>query len=202
MTLPASHPVELEARLRALRREHISHLAVAYTKFLNALDWQDRLLVGGLREARTKALSGIYMELMRPAPKYHQTHYITEGALALLATARTKADGLRYEHIVPCAEYVRDPCEEAARTGALTNELVVSVLDRYWWLATILKSEDMKLPRFSMPSDWDGNDVLARYRKAGIVLMPNPLFGNATHKASWRGAVLPNANPTEKKARP
>jgi len=46
-------------------------------------------------------------------------------------------------------------------------------LNKYYRLGVLTKAEDIRLNdiklKSDMPQDWDGNDVFARYKKAGIV---------------------------------
>lgn len=78
-----------------------------------------------------------------------------------------------FEHLVPKSAYIQKPCEILAAKGLLTVEHVEDLLTRYWKLATITREEDRKLHSRKMPEDWDLCDVFARYKAAGIKLVPN-----------------------------
>lgn len=150
-------------------------LARNYTSFLTVLEWQNSIFVKGLAETRRKALSGFYMAQMEGVWKYHQTNYVSQGALELLHAGSRRPQGLLcYEHIIPSRQYIVEPCEKAAREGTLTKEFVLDLLRRYWWLATILKEEDRLLSMRTMPAAWDGDAIFSRYSAAGIKLVENP----------------------------
>lgn len=151
-----------------------ARLADAYCKFLTAIDWADELVVAGSREGRNKFLSNAFLSLFRGVHKYHRTHLVSESALRQLA-ARNYHE-LVYEHLIPKSRYIQSPCEELAARGDLKAEFVRSLLEKFWRLATITKSEDARLRRLEMPDDWDGTNVMARYEAASIVLRPNPYY--------------------------
>ncbi|MBQ7166900.1 MAG: hypothetical protein IJR93_08165 [Treponema sp.] len=88
--------------------------------------------------------------------------------------------GLVFEHIVPKTKYIQEPCVQAAVNGqfaggeTFSEEAVLQLLNRYWQIALITKEEydamtDLVL-RNKMPGGWDGTDVFARYKAAGIAL--------------------------------
>lgn len=151
-----------------------TRLADAYCKFLGGIDRADKLVVAGSREGRNKFLSNAFLSLYPGDHKYHRTHFVSDLALQQL---NTKHYGeLVYEHVVPKSQYIQKPCEELAERGELTRDFVRSLLERYWRLATITKSEDSQLHRRSMPNGWDGTNIMVRYEAAGIVLRPNPHY--------------------------
>jgi hypothetical protein len=151
-----------------------TRLADAYRKFLVGIDWTDHLVVAGSREGRNKFLSNAFLSLHPGVHKYHRTHFVSERAIEQLKSEHYRE--LVYEHLVPKALYIQAPCEERAKRNELTTEYVQSLLEKYWRLATITKSEDSRLSRFAMPDNWDGANVMARYEAAGIVLRRNPHF--------------------------
>jgi hypothetical protein len=63
-----------------------------------------------------------------------------------------------------------------AQRGELDADFVRLRLEKFWRLATITRLEDARLHRLSMPDDWDGENALARYEAAGILLQPNPFY--------------------------
>ena len=152
----------------------IEELATAYFKLLSSIDWEDEILIAGLREGLNKFLSNAHLAAFRGRNKYHKTHYVTRAALKQLEDANT--NGLIWEHLVPKSVYIQNPCEERAREGSLTVEFVRERLRKHWHLATITVAEDRMLNRLRMPENWDGMDVQARYRAAGLNLVPNPFF--------------------------
>lgn len=149
-------------------------LAEAYCKFLAGIDWSDQLVVAGSQEGRNKFLSNAFLSLFPGLHKYHRTHLISEAALRQL-TSKDYTE-LVCEHLVPKSRYIQRPCEELAARGELTTDFVRDILEKFWRLATITKTEDAKLRRSSMPANWDGYNVLARYEAAGIQLKPNPYY--------------------------
>ncbi|HVL69287.1 MAG TPA: hypothetical protein VM364_18665 [Vicinamibacterales bacterium] len=149
-------------------------LAAAYFKLLTAIDWQDAVLVAGLREGLNKFLSNAHLALYRGRNKYHKTHFITPAAQDRIS-AGVYSD-LVWEHLVPKTAYIQEPCEREARAGTLTVDAIRQRLDRFWWLATVTREDDRLLHRLRMPPDWDGSNVRARYEAVGLVLLPNPHF--------------------------
>lgn len=149
-------------------------LARCYYKLLNSLDWNDDLLVSGMREGLNKFLSNAYLASTPGKNKYHKTHFISSNALEQLKS--NCSTGLVFEHIVPKTKYIQEPCERLARSQELTAEHVEYIINRYWKLATITTAEDEKLTRLAMPKEWDEVDVFARYKVVGINLIVNPYF--------------------------
>jgi hypothetical protein len=154
--------------------DDIERLARAYFKLLTAIDWDDAVLVAGLREGLNKFLSNAHLAQFRGRNKYHKTHFITEAARSRVET--DKRGGLIWEHLVPKTVYVQEPCEREARRGTLTVEFVRERLQKSWCLATVTVEEDRRLSRLKMPLDWDGVNVRARHESMGIHLIPNPYF--------------------------
>ena len=87
---------------------------------------------------------------------------------------------LRYEHIIPKKRYIQKPIEVLAKnpsefTSKLKDELKKRIKE-YYYVALITISEDKELLKNGMPEDWDEKNIFARYEKAGIKLIRNPLF--------------------------
>ena len=82
--------------------------------------------------------------------------------------------GLVYDHAIPFVYLQR----ELLALEAPTKESVSVILLRHGVACLITKDEDLLLSKNSlgrsMPSDWDGTDVLARYNSVGIKVVPNP----------------------------
>lgn len=164
----------------------IDTLARAYFKVLRAVDWNDPLVVGGLREGLNKFLSNAHLAYFRGKNKYHKTHWISQAALIQIqSNSFTK---LVFEHIVPKNVYIQSPCETRARNGTLTLDFILETLKQHWQLATVTADEDKKLARRVMPVGWDGKDMLARYRDVGVTLLPNPYFSPDREQS-----MLPNS---------
>lgn len=156
-------------------------LARAYFKLLSSLDWDDPLLVGGLREGLNKFLSNAHLASFRGSNKYHKTHLISPTALRQLESGRPGQ--LVWEHLVPKGLYIQGPCELQARARTLTLEFVFEQLRKFWHLATITIEEDRLLARVRMPEGWDGTNVLARYEAKGLILVANPFFERLTSES-------------------
>lgn len=119
---------------------------------------------------------------------YHSTvDYLTENAWNILLTSdaarldvRTQfaqhfnqgPDALlRHEHMVPC----RVLYEEILRRDLRSMRELKAFFERLGCRALVTVEEDNLLnkgQRQSMPSGWDGEDPLARYREAGIKVRP------------------------------
>lgn len=149
-------------------------LARAYFKLLTSIEWQDRVLVSGLREGLNKFLSNAHLASFPGQNKYHKTHLVSLAALDQME--RGVYRGLVFEHLVPKRKYIQAPCEDHARAGELTVDFIVERLQSFWFLATITADEDRLLARVDMPDDWDGVDVRARYEEVGVTLVANPFF--------------------------
>ena len=149
-------------------------LAGVYHKFLTGIDWQDSLLVAGLKEGRRKFLSNAFLSLFPKTNKYHCTHYVSANAIDQLR--QDNYDALAFEHLVPKTEYIQVPCQKLAAHGNLSVDFVEDLLDRYWHLATVTDSEHKRLHGRRMPKDWDGICHLARYKMIKLDLIPNPYF--------------------------
>ncbi len=149
-------------------------LAQAYYKLLNHLDWQDEVLISGIREGLNKFLSNAYLKQHPSSCKYHKSQWVSPEALKQLNQGNHT--DLVFEHMVPKKKYIQEPCEHLAASRRLTEEKIVELLETYWHIATITKQQDKLLSRSSMPDDWDGINVLSRYEIAGIQLVNNPYF--------------------------
>ncbi len=55
--------------------------------------------------------------------------------------------------------------------GSLTEEFVRRIISKCLWTATVTSEEHSLLSRRIMPSDWDKNNIKARYEYAGITLL-------------------------------
>lgn len=147
-------------------------IADAYVSFLNRLPWEQPLVLLGAKEGLNKFLSNAYLCSFPGRRKHQLTQLVSEAAQDRLKGKSTV--GLVFEHVVPKRQIIQKPCEDLAREGKLTTEFVLSLLRRYWVLAMVTKEEDRRLASRAMPFGWDAQDILARYKAAGITLVPNP----------------------------
>lgn len=139
----------------------------SYVKLLNSLDWKDEILIAGLKEGLRKFLSNAQIASEK-GRKHNLGDYYSKKAI----TKIKKGDltNLVFDHMIPKGKYIHQPCLEKAKDRQLTVAYVNSLLDKYWKIAVITKDEDRKMSIRSMPPDWDGIDIFARYRNAGIEL--------------------------------
>jgi len=147
-----------------LRRD----VANAYYELLSAINWENEILVRGLREGLNKFLSNAFLRLNQKR-KYLQGDYYSKEALRKLSLQ--DYSDLVYEHIVPKQKFIQRPCEEAAKEKELTLEFVTTLLEKYWHIAIITKDEDKIITR-CMPNGWNGKDLFVRYQSAGVHLIP------------------------------
>lgn len=159
--------IENPRRLREINNELV---AVAYTKFLLSIDWNDSLLKSGLREGLNKFLSNAFLSLDKRG-KYLQGDFYSKSALEKVH--RSDFSDLIYEHIVPKRKYIQGPCEEMASQGRLDVCFSKNLIDKYYKIAIITSTEDAALNRFRMPHDWDGEDIFSRYKLIGLELFPS-----------------------------
>jgi hypothetical protein len=146
----------------------LREMAVAYHKLLTAIDWSNEVLLAGIGEGLNKFLSNAYLKhCCKGINKYRTTHYASRAALAKME--QNDYTGLVFEHLVPKDGYQKE-CENRAAAGDLTVEFIEDLLTKYWLVATITREEDSRLPK--MPTDWDREDCLARYKAVGIELVP------------------------------
>ena len=162
------------------RRAGVEKLARAYFKLLSSIDWEDPILVSGLQEGLNKFLSNAHLASFRGHNKYYKTHFVSQRALHQLESPPHR--GLVWEHLVPKGLYIQGPCERQARARTLTLDFIHDRLQNFWYLATITSDEDRRLPRVTMPLDWDGSSILARYEAVGLTLIPNPFFEGLTNE--------------------
>lgn len=94
-----------------------------------------------------------------------------EQKLALEPNAPMVAD-----HAIPVSVSLR----EFDGLERLCTDTVVSLVAKYAVMVLITREEDGCLRRAglvkSMPPDWDGDELLARYRHIGVATKPNPSF--------------------------
>jgi len=150
---------------------NLEPLIKAYYKLLNSIDWDDEILVAGLREGLTKFPSNAFLSM------HKKSKYLCGNYYSLLALEQVKSkqfSGLIFEHMVPKSKYIQKPCEEAAKKGSLNENYMTELFQRYWKIAVITKEENSLLHGTKMPKNWDGNDYLARYKESGIKLLKSP----------------------------
>lgn len=150
----------------------LANMAEAYVAFLSSFPWERPLVVAGAKEGLNKFLSNAYLSSFRARRKHELTQLISPAAFELASAGRTA--GLVFEHVVPKRRFIQESCEEHARRRTLHADFVLSLLRRYWVLATVTTEEDRRLTRGTMPTAWDGVDILVRYKSAGVVLVANP----------------------------
>jgi hypothetical protein len=155
------------------REKTIKHLAGAYFNVLSTLgtSLNDSNIYAGLKEGLNKFLSNLAIKL--------NGKYTTESAdyISCEALAQIKKHDLSelvYEHMVPKEKYIQSVCLNKAMQGTLTYQDVYELLNKYWFIAIITKSENLQLNlaglRSTMPKNWDGKNIFARYNYTNIHL--------------------------------
>jgi hypothetical protein len=152
---------------------NLPSIVTAYYKLLCMIDWDDEVLVDGLREGLNKFASNAYLGLSSQS-KHRSGHYYS--AVALLKVQNDDCRGLIFEHMVPKSKHIQKPCIKRAKVGLLTEAYVRDLFQRYWKIAIITREEDSLLESRSMPNNWDGEDIFVRYRAANINLVPSPFI--------------------------
>lgn len=140
----------------------------AYYKLLQSVDWNDEVLVRGLREGLNKFPSNAFLS-MHPESKYLSGDYYSPAALAQVQAR--DFSGLIFEHMIPKARYIQKPSERAAEEGRLDLDELRVLFQKYWKIAVITVDENVSLRAHAMPLNWDYVDVLARYRESGVELV-------------------------------
>lgn len=159
------------------RNTIILQMAETYFDFLMSLPYDNTLYMAGIREGKGKFLSNLHIHLLKQMlpkganSKWYATDWVSPAALEQMQKGNMRE--LVYEHMVPKSRYIQQVLEEKARNKTLTREFVLDHLARFWWVATITKSEDSRLSRTFMPKDWNEVDPFGRYAEAGIQLLPH-----------------------------
>lgn len=98
------------------------------------------------------------------------------------------------EHAVPLMTIVN----LLMKLAPLTEEAVTDLLTSYYLVRLVTKAEHAKLNASglcsTMPKDWDGIDVFARYAAVGIQLCPEP-SGATSSLVARSASVGPQAGP-------
>lgn len=152
----------------------IKRMAKAYYQVLTALKpvmQENEDIKIGIKEGLGKFLSNIYIKLSENGKR--DTDYYSSEALKHIDDGTT----LIFEHIVPKARYIQEPCLNACLNGkfedgtSFSEEGIENLLVKYWKTATVTKEEDDLLLRRKMPNGWQVDDnVFARYKEAKITL--------------------------------
>lgn len=152
-------------------------MANAYANLLNALYpyLDQKSFFAGIKEGLNKFLSN-YSIKAQIGDKYRQGHFYSE--LAVNKLMSKERGGLIYEHMVPKEEYINSVCIKGLlEKKRITPDFIENLLEKYWKIAIITQDEDTKLPKMKMPQNWDGVDIFARYKEAGINLIPREETG-------------------------
>ncbi len=161
------------------RQEIITLLSNIYFEFLKSIKWENELYLKGIKEGKNKFLSNTYLHIC--GGKYGISNYHSKEALFILNNQKdlNRSGKLVFEHMVPKDKYVQKPCEEMAKAGELTINNIYSLLNKYWFIATITKEEEKTLKTSRvMPNDWEKKGHFARYDNTKIELIQNPIWVN------------------------
>ena len=98
--------------------------------------------------------------------------YISSGAKSLTSN---KKEDLVADHAVPISLLLEEIYKEK---DSITLDQLVKLLEKYSAMTLITRNEDNLLIEKGlakkMPIGWDGEDIFARYKEAGIEVEPNP----------------------------
>ncbi|NRD76598.1 hypothetical protein HPT25_03720 [Bacillus sp. BRMEA1] len=103
--------------------------------------------------------------------KHSMSDYITLNAKKAIESGNISKN-LIYEHMIPKNIYIKQ-ISEITLAGELTDDFIYNLLIKYYFVCTVTKEEDDKLPSIKMDDDWDGINPFYRYKKAGIEFFPN-----------------------------
>lgn len=106
--------------------------------------------------------------------KHSMSDFITPYAKIAIKSGNVSKN-LIYEHMIPKNLYIKQ-ISEVTLDGELTEELIYNLLIKYYYVCTVTKAEDDKLPSIKMDDDWDGINPFYRYEKAGIPFLPNRMI--------------------------
>jgi hypothetical protein len=80
---------------------------------------------------------------------------------------KNPAQAVSYDHVIPMSIVA-----DKLLTGEISHGAIREILDKWVLACVITKDEDRHLDRLGlrqeMPRDWDGADLFARYKAAGI----------------------------------
>jgi len=163
------------------RTKVIKDLSLLYFKFLKSIDWDDKIYLKGINEGRNKFLSNTYLNLC--TGKHAITNFRSKKALEIIQDSNnnSKNGKLIFEHMVPKEKYIQRPSEEIVRDLRLTEseklDKIFELLIKYWHIASITVEEDKSIKnKRTMPKDWDGVSITARYDEVGITVIKNELW--------------------------
>jgi DNA-dependent RNA polymerase auxiliary subunit epsilon len=103
--------------------------------------------------------------------KHSMSDYITLNAKKAIESGNISKN-LIYEHMIPKNLYIKQ-ISEVTLAGELTEAFIYDLLIKYYFVCTVTKEEDDKLPSIKMDDDWDGINPFYRYEKAGVEFSPN-----------------------------
>jgi hypothetical protein len=103
--------------------------------------------------------------------KHSMSDYITPNAKNAIESGNVSKN-LIYEHMIPKNLYIKQ-ISEITLSGELTEEFIYDLLIKNYFVCTVTKEEDNKLPSIKMDDDWDGINPFYRYEKAGIHFVSN-----------------------------
>ncbi|MCK9467316.1 MAG: hypothetical protein M0P94_03230 [Candidatus Absconditabacterales bacterium] len=158
-----------------MKKENIRIIATSYYKLLYSIDWDDNIMVNGLKEGLNKFLSNAILSLSTES-KYLQGDYYS--AEAITKINNKDFTNLVYEHMVPKNKYIQKICQDKAKDKTLDIVFIVDLLNKYWKIAVITKDEDKQLISRSMPENWDKENIFLRYQEVKIQLIFNPFLSN------------------------
>jgi hypothetical protein len=151
----------------AVNDELRARLSNSYFKLLSGIDWNDELLVAGIREGLNKFLSNAMLSAGK-RNKHLMADFVSQAAQEKIDSGDRR--NLVFEHMVPKQRYIQEPCVSRAKVGTLSKEFIDELLQKYWHIAIITRAESVRLHPTRMPTDWDEVSVHARYVAAQIDL--------------------------------
>lgn len=162
------------------REQVISDLADVYFEFLNSIKWDNQLLLNGLKEGKNKFLSNVYLHLCQGKHSIVNYHSINALEIYKNSSGNLTRGLLVFEHMIPKERYIQKPCEEIIQmeiSPELKREKIHQLLDKYWHIASITTSEDKSIKhKKTMPENWDGQNIFARYEVANISTLKNDFW--------------------------
>lgn len=103
--------------------------------------------------------------------KHSMSDYITPNAKKAIESGNVSKN-LIYEHMIPKNLYIKQ-ISEVTLAGKLTETFIYDLLIKYYFVCTVTKEEDNKLPSIKMDDNWDGINPFYRYELSDIHFEPN-----------------------------
>lgn len=165
--------------LSDVRRDYIRYLS---QNLFEVIQWKAKISDDTLRKYHlsSKALGddlyflteGYFRKNELDHRKHSMSDFVTVEANAVLESHDTR-NQLIYEHMVPKNLYL-GKIVQSVEDGTFNEDMLYNYLNKYYYLCTVTKDEDKRLPSISIDDSWNMENPFHRYEKANIRFIRNP----------------------------